>query len=326
MDLKNIILHQITREGDELPTLNYSDHNLLVDETVIEFVKKLIKNYSSKNPTFGTFEEDITNYPFQTKVKQYIQNLDFVTFSTESMNILKKEIQVPKATGGYIVFVHYEERHEDFIITAMLDKSTQFAVDDTNLGIEKLKTLDIEKVARANRINISKWNRGDSLYLSFIKGTRNVSNYFQKFIGSTDITSAKYNVKLLDNAINMYLRKNNVTGGKKDLIKENISNYFESQYKNKEDITLSSIASIINPEQPSLFSDFLSSQNIELSGNFSLSKRDDFNIFKKSVVKEKGYTFGFEKELIKNGKIERVGNDILIKNVPAEQLDSAFNI
>lgn len=205
MNLKNIILHQIIRENEEEPELNCSDHNLVENDTVIEFVEKLIKIYSSKNPTFGAFEEDSVNYPFQKKVREYLDGSNFITFSKESMSILKKEIKTPKATGGYVVFVHYEEKQVDFIITAMLDKSTQFAVDDASLGIEKLKTLDIDKLARANRINVKKWDAEESLYLTFIKGTRDVSKYFQKFIGSTDITSAKINSRIIDNAVNRYL-------------------------------------------------------------------------------------------------------------------------
>lgn len=326
MKLKNIILHQIIRENEDEPELNCSDHNLVPNETVDEFVEKLVKIYSSKNPTFGSFEDDSVNYPFQKKVREYLKKSDFLSFSVESMNILKKEIKTPKATGGYVVFVHYEEKKVDFIITAMLDKSTQFAVDDTSLGIEKLKTLDIDKLARANRINIKKWNDKESQYLTFIKGTRDVSKYFQKFIGSTDITSAKINSRIIDNAVNRYLRDKKIVGERKNYVKERISNYFETQFANGEDIYLDAISSLINAVNPTDFTEYLAVNEIEVSANFSLSRKDDFILFRKSNVKEKGYNFNFEKELAKNGKIVRDGNDIIIRDVPTEQLDSAFDV
>jgi len=73
----------------------------------------------------------------------------------------------------------------------MLDKSDQLTVNDDSLGIEKLKTLDIDKIARGNTLNITRWLNNDDLYLSFIKDTRGISNYFIDYIGTTDITSSR---------------------------------------------------------------------------------------------------------------------------------------
>lgn len=78
----------------------------------------------------------------------------------------------------------------------MMDKSAQYTNTD-DLGIKKLMTLNVEKLARANRLNLDKWKKNDGRYLTFIKGTREVSQYFIKFIGATDISSAKENFRIL---------------------------------------------------------------------------------------------------------------------------------
>ncbi len=170
------------------------------------------------------------------------------------------------------------------------------------------------------------WDNKESQYLTFIKGTRDVSKYFQKFIGSTDITSAKINSRIIDSAVNRYLRDKNIVGARKNYVKERISNYFEKQFANGEDIYLDAISSLVNPEYPTYFTEYLVEKEIEVSANFSLSKKDDFVLFRKSNVKEKGYSFNFEKQLAKDGKIVRDGNDIIIRDVPTEQLDSAFDV
>jgi nucleoid-associated protein YejK len=194
MELKNIVLHHIKREENQTPVLNTSDHLLDRNNTIVkEFVEKLVKSFGSKNPTYGAFQEDVLAYPFQTLVATYRVNKDFLTFSVESMKLLEKEIQVPQAKGGYVVFIHYEQNGIEFLITIMLDKAEQFTINDESLDIKKLKTLDIDKLARANRINFNKFESGIDLYLAFIKGTRDVSSYFQKFIGNTDLTSSKKN-------------------------------------------------------------------------------------------------------------------------------------
>lgn len=327
MKLLNIILHQIQKDEDGAPSLNLSDHLLPKNETTIEFIEMLIKSYSSKNPTYGTFQEDEELYPFQKRVREYIDNKDFLNFSIESMKILKKEINVNKATGGYIVFAHYEEKTIEYLVTIMLDKSVQFTVDDRNLDIEKLKGLDIDKLARANRINIPKWIAGEELYLSFIKGTREVSAYFQKFIGNTDLTSAKKNATNLKTALYQYMRDNNYDYERRSRVMSDLLNYTENQVSNDEDIKLESISAIINFEKITDFIEYVQiKEDLEVSGSFRAKSKNDFNFLHQVTIKEKGYKLEFEKELIKSGKIEKVDNKIIINDVPDEILDNELSI
>ncbi|NDP27270.1 MAG: hypothetical protein GZ087_07580 [Flavobacterium sp.] len=324
MIVKKIVFHHIVKELKGTPKLKCSDKLLPINETVIEFVEKLIKNYSSKNPTQGTFKEDKLNYPFQSKADEYVKNDDFLKFTQESMTILESKINISTTTGGYVVFVHYEEKKVDFLITAMLDKSAQFTVDDKNLDIAKLMTLDVEKLARANRLNFNRWKAKDVLYLSFIKGTREVSKYFIDFIGSTDITSAKENFLKLNEATNKYFVHNNLSVLEKDKIKDNISNYVVDCFQKGNDVELVSISSIINAQDPNSFLDFISDKELEVSGKIAINKKTDFDTLFRNRVSEKGYTLVFDKSLVKTKKIEHNGNQIIINDVPAEYIKNFF--
>nr|WP_315203699.1 nucleoid-associated protein [uncultured Flavobacterium sp.] len=326
MELKKLVLHQILKEQQGKPTLNCSEKLLNIDnQGTIEFVQRLIKSYSTKNPTQGTFEKDEDIYPFQKKAKEYLNGNDFLKFTSESMEILKKEIDIPTTTGGYVVFVHYEERQMDFIITAMMDKSSQFAVDDEALDIKKLMTLDIEKLARANRLNINRWKNNDVLYLSFIKGTRAVSKYFIEFIGSTDMTSSRENFNKLKDAMSLYYIESNISKVKRDKIRDNISDYVQKCFDAKVDVELESISSIMDKEKPDLFLRFLEQNGIEVSGRIGINRRTDFEVFVRNKIIESGYTLTFDNALIKNRKIIRKGNQIIINDVPVESLNKIFN-
>ena len=325
MILKNIVLHQIVKELKGKPYLNNSNKLINITLTVNEFVEKLIKNYSSKNPTQGSFKEGEDNYPFQKKVKIYFQNNDFLKFSIDAMEILLKEIDKATTTGGYVVFVHYEDKKTDFLITAMLDKSAQFTVDDKRLDIEKLMTLDIDKLARANRLNVNRWKSNDIQYLSFIKGTREISQYFLNFIGSTDITSSKQNLKILKDTIDQYVRSQNIRGARKEKVIENISNYLTKSYRDKTEVEIDTISSLIDNERPNDFKLYISENEIEVSDKIRIYKQNDFDVFIRNRIKEDGYILIFDKTLI-NNKITRVGNDVIIHDVPKESLDLAFEI
>ena len=323
MEIKNIVLHHIEKEINGKPTLKCSDKLITINPIVVEFVEKLVKIYGAKNPSQGTFEDDEENYPFQIKVKAYQKDNNFLKFSIEAMNILKMKIDLNTTTGGYVVFVNYNQNKVDFIITAMMDKSAQYTNTD-DLGIEKLMALDVEKLARANRLNINKWNNLESRYLTFIKGTREISQYFIKFIGATDISSAKENFKILKDAVKQYSNSNKISLAKQDEIRVDMSNYFEKCFTEKKEVEIESVSAIINPEEPTAFLGFVEDLGIEISGNISVHNKADFSTFTRSSLKEKGYHLVFEKELIKLGKITRDGNNIVIHNVPIDKLNSTF--
>ncbi len=320
MELKNIVLHQIIKEVHGDPTLNLSHRLLVIDEITIEFVKTLVKSYISKSPTYGTFDEDRVNNPFQTSVKNYFQNHDFLTFSKESMNTLKKAISKPQTKGGYVVFIHYKEKTEDFIVTVMLDNSTQFTVDTNNLDIKRLLGLDIEKVARANRINWKQWNNDKESYLSFIKGTRGVSDYFAKdFIGCTDYKSARKNAKQLEKAINHYMNENNFDNDRKQETRKKLKEYTDQQIKNEQDIMINSIAAYIDPANPDNFVNYINQNELEV-GNFRSTNLNDFKGFKIKTVAGKDYKLEYQRnadDIIPDKK----NRQIIIKNIPIESFE-----
>lgn len=323
MELKKIVLHHIDKELKEKATLNCSTKLIKINSTVTEFVEKLIKVYGAKNPSQGTFEEDEINFPFQTKAKKYIDDDDFLKLTVESMDILKSKMDINTTTGGYVIFIHYEQNQVDFLITAMMDKSAHYTNTD-DLGIEKLMALDIEKMARANRLNFDKWKKKEGRYLTFIKGTRSVSQYFIKFIGATDISSAKENFDKLKDAIKKYSVANKLPMAKQSEVRANISEYIEKCYTQKRDVEIESIAAIIDSEEPTAFLGFIEDEEIEISGAIGIHSKSDFYVFTRNSVKEDGYHLVFEKELIKKGKITRDGTNIIIHNVPTEKLNILF--
>jgi len=324
MEIKNIVLHRIDKEKKEKATLKFSNKLMDIDETVIGFVERLIKIYNSKNPSQGTFELDDVNYPFQNLVKAYLNNDDFLSFTTDAMSILKSRMDINTTTGGYVVFIHYVEKQIDFIISSMMDKDTQYT-NTEELGIQKLMTLNIDKLARANRLNLDKWNKSDGRYLTFIKGTRAVSQYFVKFIGATDISSAKENFKKLKDTIKRYVVEKKITRREEDQIRENVSSYINKCFLDKKDVEIKSVSAIISSENPTSFLEYISENDIEISGKIGIHAKGDFDNFTRSSLKEDGYHLVFEKELIKKGKITREGNSIIIHDVPIDKLNVTFD-
>jgi nucleoid-associated protein YejK len=315
MKLKNIVLHQIIREENQEPKLNLSSDLLTIDNTTNDFVKKLTKSYTLKSPTYGAFDADVNNNPFQKNVRTYFQDKDFFTFSTLAMNTLKSSMSVPQAKGGYVVFAHYTESEKDFIVTVMLDNSERFVVNET-LGIEKLLGLDIDKVARANRINWQEWQDNQETYLSFIKGTRGVSDYFaKKFIGCTDFTSAKQNATNLNLAVSAYMRDNNFSYDERNHAKTRLKKYFDEQVDAKKDITVEAISACIDSSEPTRFMNYVHENEDLKIGNFKSDRKSNFKIFETKILKGDGYKleYSFSSDDV---VLDEENKRVIIKNVP----------
>ncbi|SHI95804.1 Nucleoid-associated protein YejK [Arenibacter nanhaiticus] len=320
MLLKNIVIHQIIKEQFGKPSLKTSDALLPVNDDTKEFVEKIIKSYAAKNPTYGIFEEDQVIYPFQGLVKRYLNDNQFYDFSLTAMDILEKEIDKSTTTGGYVVFIDYTDKKSDFLITIMLDNSTSFSVNDTNLTLKKLKSLDIDKLARANRVNITKWQNDDPQYLSFIKGTRGISIYFQKFIGSTDLTSSKENTEKLKLAMANYMTEKKFKREQVREVYSKVNDYSVKKYDHDEDLEIKAISVLINDMEPEDFMDYLKqNEDLEVSGAFRVTQKSHIKFLTKEIIKEKGYTLEFDRKL-RGTKIRKVGNTIVIKDIPADIL------
>lgn len=313
MELKNIILHKIIREENNKPELNLSNHLLPINNVTKDFITKLIKSYTSKSPTYGAFNTDGINHPFQNSVKDYFKTSNFLTFSTQAMDTLKKAIEKPQAKGGYVVFAHYIEKEQDFIVTVMLDNSERFVVNE-ELNIEKLLGLDIDKVARANRINWQEWDRNEETYLSFTKGTRRVSNYFAKdFIGCTDFTSSKENAKNLELAVSSYMRDNHFEDDKKIRIKGQIKEYTDGRINTDKDIKIDAISAYIDPNNPTNFVDYIHENEYKV-GNFRSTRKSDFKSFEIKTLKGEGYKLEYSLNS-DNVELDKDNKIIIIKNV-----------
>ncbi|WP_027395071.1 nucleoid-associated protein [Aquimarina latercula] len=325
MNLKNIVLHQVLKEEGGKPELNCSDHLLPVDaEDIVDFVERFLKIYNKKRPTQGTFKEDADNFPFQKYALAYVEGDSFLEFTKKAMETLKRAIDKPTTKGGYVIFMHYEHNTIEYIVTTMLDSSPQFAVDENQLNIEKLKTLNLDELVRANRVNVNKWQNEEEGYLTFIKGKRAISKFFQAFIGNTDLTSSRINANNLKDGLNEFMRANKYSQDKKMKIFNNIKTYVDRMIDLAKDVELVAVSAIVNPEAPEAFTNYTIENGKQVSGSFRSTLKGDFSFLKQSTVKGNGYKLTFDKELIKKDKITRSGKNIIIKDVSQDILDREF--
>ena len=234
MKVSKIIIHLLKKEQESNVTEIVPGEELLssTDENTIKLVDRLDKLYSRRGNAaiYGSFSDSGIN-PFPLAVSKYVSNecmeREFIGMSRVAMSQVEESVsKISQATGGYIVFSHYEDDNEvEYILIASI-KATSGLNISKDLKIISVPEIDLSKIHQAARINVSAFKlskpRGDEedvdniedenedaednspYYLSFIspRTTDGVSGYFSRGLGCSDgvkpIKATKNTFKLVD--------------------------------------------------------------------------------------------------------------------------------
>lgn len=234
MKVSKIIIHLLKKEQESNVTEIVPGETLLssTDENTIKLVDRLDKLYSRRGNAaiYGSFSDPGVN-PFPVAVSKYVSNegveREFISMSRVAMSQVEESARkISQATGGYIVFSHYEDDNDvEYILIASI-KATSGLNISKDLKIISVPEIDLSKIHQAARINVSAFKLSkpgvdeeelDNIedenediedispyYLSFIspRTTDGVSGYFSRGLGCSDgvkpIKATKNTFKLVD--------------------------------------------------------------------------------------------------------------------------------
>src|SRR5690606_4781428 len=177
------------------------------------------------------------------------------------------------ATGGFLIFAEYRylPKDEEYILIFSINNKEGYNLNEDELTVEQIKNLELNKLDVASLINISKWKKFQEnesevkTYLSFIKGRKNISKYFLTFIGCADKTTNTESSNRLKNALYKYFNENNISSDISKRIESEIYDYCQDCMRDKKEILLSHISSIVDNDFPDKFSVFASSEEFGVS-------------------------------------------------------------
>lgn len=297
-----IVLRDQELDPNEPTTFN------LIENIAESYFKRSSRQYSK----FATGENDPV---FKTLLDTFLDDDDnFVQFSRSSTELLKEKMcDKPASTGGYVVVADFELENR-FVMVILMNKKGSVTVDDNNLDVGAVRTLDIDQFAMAGLINLSVYlhPEDDRRYMSFMRGERDVSDYFTRFIGSAQegLESATVTTGRLVDTIQSYMHNNEYEQERMDNISSAVLQYGESQKRERQPISLSAVANLVNHENPDEFFQF--AQNNEISAYIesidmrSLKRLQDFQ------YRGRGYTIKFKKNLIADEMVTLHGHQLTI--------------
>ncbi|MXI86669.1 nucleoid-associated protein [Sphaerochaeta halotolerans] len=278
VEIKNVIVHKVQKLQQQKAEPIKFRENLLPFEndsnnTTYRFVddfSNIYKNRRKTSRTFGEFEEDENSYPIAKYIKEFIEgNRTFLELSKLIATRFRTIItDIPMATGGYVFCIYYLDNGKNCFAIVILTNKSGTSINDETLDLLSSFSLNIEEINMAVNINLDKWFAHESSYLSFIRGKKDVSQYFRTFIGCKPTENGSVTTKLVIDSVQNFIEVEYPNDKQK---KEEISTKLYS-LMNESPFSLS-IQTITNSIFPDIqiqdkFNNFLDDHEIEIPYDF----------------------------------------------------------
>lgn len=330
LDVKNIIIHQINKEASkDVTSVKIADKNLEISNKEIFFLADVKKSFSGPGKTYGIFEEQSASTVFENLLEGYVKEvISFLDLTHELMKHYERILDNTKAaSGGFLVFADYFNKTVEknyFLVLAVNNKQSYLFNED--LTLSEIESIDLSKIDIASLIDMSKWqdykggNEEIDTYLSFRSGLKNLSQYFQTFIGCANKTNKKVDSRKLVIAIKDYLDSKNVDKETADGLMDKIRAHCIAYDKNNKGVFLTDISRIIDEDNPEDFEHFATDEKYSVNPIISVD-RNVMKLLTKTVFISKNQDFSIEFSNILIGdtiKYDVETNTMTIDDVPEE--------
>jgi len=285
MVIQELVVHLIEKQADSGPSnLSLSHESIAASSALEAFLDELNKVYNSK-PTkvFGSFiEEDASVSSMKTLLSTYLEQKgsgeqnSFIDYTQQGMALLKHYIdQASKATGGYMVYVHYSLFGSDYMLISMLNNVPGVSVNN-KLEINNIDYLDISKLHLAARIDLTQWQEEleSGRYISMIraKESHKLSEYFRKFIGSDETIDSRQETSELFTAVGQFCDNELSDDEKKSQFKQKAAEYCLDQAEKGQNVVLKDFSDYVAEGAVDDFMNYVHSEQFELANEISPNK------------------------------------------------------
>lgn len=326
--IKGMVIHQVNKKQGVRETKIITSKSLInTTENDQAFISKVSRAYYDKSsPIYGIFGNE--NTKFKRLLAEYISSSDFLSFTKKAIDEYKHQIMTSApATGGFMIFSHYinTDKSHEYLLILSLNNKKGYVVNEKNLTIKSIKNLDLNKVDIACIIDLTKWVNIESgsdseskTYLSFVRGNKDLSYYFMSFIDLSDkSTNAESTLNFLK-ALDSYQDKINLEREERINQRNAVFQYCEDCLDKKDEILLSRISTIINPNDPSSFERFASSEDFRVSAVIK-GDRSKLKLIKYIIYKRNDFHITFDgNKLGKEYIFDNDKKELIIKNLPED--------
>lgn len=336
--IKNIVYHELVKEQRSTQNVDIllNPDVLPVDDSTDKLLANLTERYRGRaGKGYGTFEENTDSYPTSTILGEYLDvNIayDFHSCTERLMKHLMAESKDESgAKGGKVAFIHYLESNQEYFLIAILTEKVGITAKDWTLTQNDI--LNFENLRFAGRINISSWkakNNEKQRYISFLRGQGEVSNYFKRFMGCSDVLMASQETKDLVEQIKAFATSKNLKPEERAHLLANANEYLKELIDNKPhplQFSMHAFTNRIWPDEPQDLVDFFEIYGEENDCPISDGFVPDKSSLRGLAVqfhRTKHWAFSFDDDAINDNAVEVTDGKVIFHHPPKDILD-AYN-
>ncbi|MBE4583085.1 hypothetical protein BOO29_11125 [Vibrio navarrensis] len=227
LKIHHVIIHELVKEQHkEIKESNMRKNVLPNDDgNVIKLVTGALSIYGKKTNAaqYGRFKtKKVGDFPALYDAYCKLDNPnndDFIEFSNKTITELEESIGDKKgpASGGYILFIDYENEFGRAFLIAMLKNKPGLRISDNLLPTE-LDHIDLNKLHQAARISKGRYmeyqqadidNKAQITYLSFVSPSTNMSTagYFIEALGCSKGSASATSTKMVIQEVPLFFKE-----------------------------------------------------------------------------------------------------------------------
>jgi nucleoid-associated protein len=250
------IIHELLKDVNQQVHERYREALIepsVKEQDFVSNVTRLFRRHQSGR-VYGNFESDTNSYPFKRLLTECIDSGDFYSFSKASAAHLVSVMgAIPAATGGYYFAAQFDDESVDTMLVFMLSQRTGHAVDKKTLTLQNVLNLQMEHLDLAAHINITDWKADKPEPVSLVRGRKEVSDYFKRFIGLHEPRTNTEATKKLKQFIDVWMEDHRYSAIKREEVRDHVLEY--SKNSGGQPVELRVIASLVDAERADEFFD-----------------------------------------------------------------------
>ncbi len=319
----NLIVHKLLKIAHGDANIELRPGGIVnVTPTAQRVIDQLHKLYSERTGKgYGKFDSDENNFPMSRFVRQHFidNSIDFSALTQLMMEHLKvRSNEEQLATGGHVLFAHVNNGATDFLLTAIVTDAIGTAITAGAMDFIDSTYLDISHFRFAGRINLTAWqSETEERYISFLKGSGDVSGYFKKFLGCNDVLNARRETQKLIEGLNKFAADQHLDPTARDSLLTQAHSYLNNLATNSTPLSLDALANNLWSNAPNELLAVLTHDSLELSDGFVPSKKEI-----EKLVKFRGasthWKLEFDRDALRceDVRYNEKNNTLILSNVP----------
>lgn len=319
--IRNCSIHHIDKKPDGSPAvLTLASQELPLTETLESLLTYLNDSYNAKQgKSWGYFHQASGAYPVSGWLSEYLTGAGFLIFSRPAAEHLARLLdESPIATGGHVLFAHYQQGMTDYLLIALLQHATGAAIPES-LEPAPARYLDLGQLHMAARINLSEWrnNPESKQYVSLLApAARRVRSTWADFLGFAQGVDAPSETRTLLKAFSDFVEGADLAEDQAREKTTELTAYAMNQARIGAPISLEELSALLDEEQPRAFFDHIRNSDYGMAPEFPADKRT-LNQFRRFTGRTEGLSISFEAHLLGSGvEFDEDAGTLTIRNVP----------